>query len=809
MASERPEYGLTGNPERDGYLTIEQQRELESIQDRTAASLLDALTNRTDKLFPMAAMATGIGKGRIIHKVIAETKRQNPKAKILVIAGTKQSLVQQTHQSLASHQEMDLENLNNSEDSYIDSEDDDELIPETLDIGDDLFTEQTLLYTTGTYGQENVDVEAVTIQKIQSEYRRGKLNPSKYDLVIVDEVHNIGTPARLASLSGFSSVIGFTATAYRHTGNIKTPEEYGFKIVESLPLPDAQEMGFLPSLIGMQLDTTSLVPEVPLTSKGKISYTALEKILKESPELRPYITERLSHILRTENEVYKSVIAVNYVWEAKEIAQLMKQYGFRVGIAVNKQATKEHHTEEIPAIDTIRRYKLPSSDPNSLDILISPYVASEGFDAPATEVVVWASPTDSPVRYTQYTGRLARRALGKRYGVIVDCLYQTQQYNYSYNMAMWMKGNVRQLDNGLLYLGPERNIEELGQLVSQTHFATENRHKTPLEISDLITEPIIPIQPGETAISTDYILTTFIGDSRKLKPFADQALEAIREYYPDLYPTRLSGGNRVRTFTDPEKFIEVMADLGAKRLEGYLPVQPGETAITADYLNNNFIGGTVILRPFSKRALELLTAEVPHLIIYRISYSRRIPALNDFGLSRFNEIMVSLGAKIQEGYLPLQPKETSIDVRYLTHTFIGAGKTLKPVSKKALEILSKECPNCVIQRKNRARRLQAINETGLHRFNEIMINLGAKLKGKPLLLQPGETALNNDYLDSTFSGGRDKLRPLANQALKLITEYYPDYYTTRLLNKQRVDATVDPHKFTEVMQDLGAKLRNP
>lgn len=801
MASEKLEYGLTGNPEKDGYLTIEQQRELESIQDRTATSLLDALAQRTDELWPMAAMATGIGKGRIIHKVISETKRQNPKARILVIAGTKQSLVQQTHESLASHQERDLENSNDTENHYIDSEDDDELVTETLEVGDDIFTEQTLLYTTGAYGEEGVDVEATTIQKIQSENTRGKLDPTKYDLVIVDEVHNIGTAKRKATISQFKSVVGFTATAYRHTGNMKTPEEYGFKIVESLPLPDAQEMGFLPPLIGMQLDTTSLVDEIPTTYAGKINYTALEKILKNSPELRPYIAERLSHILRTENGVYKTVVAVNYVWEAKEIALLMKQYGFRVGIAVNQQATKEHHTDEVPAVDAIRRYKLPSSDPESIDILISPYVASEGFDAPATEVVVWASPTDSPVRYTQYTGRLARRAPGKRYGVVVDCLYQTQQYNYSYNMAMWMKGSVRQLDNGLLYLGPERNIEELGELVGHTHFATENRRKKePSSLSDLISEPLLPIQPGETPINSDYLDNIFLNGGR-LSNLSQETLKILGEYYPELHPIRKHGVHKVSVFTDPTKFIEVMVDLGAKTKNYLLRLQEGERPISQIYLKNTFINHAY-LQPLINKTLELMTEKYPTIYFKRIlPTGKEFYATTDPTL--FVNEMVNQGARLKNMILPLQPTEKPINVTYLNNTFIN-GKRLWHLVEQAFQILDKDNPDLYPIRKHGVHIVRAFTDP--NRFIEVMTDLGAKPQ-ECLALQQGEIVIDSQYIVNTFYGSYRQLGPLANQAKEIVLHNYPDLYPIRISGSNRVVASINPKEFIETMLSLGATLR--
>jgi len=321
-----------------------------------------------------------------------------------------------------------------------------------------------------TYGRaatpndETANVHVATIQTLQSVLRRGVINPEEYDLLIVDEVHNIGTSKRMDTINQFKKAIGFTATPYRHSGRYKTPEQYGFRVVESLTLPEAQNLQLLPPLMGIQIDTKELVDNIPTTNSGQIDYKQLEKILKKSGDLRPFIVDRVVPIISSEDRNYKTVVVVNYVWEAQELAKLFYKKGIKVGLAVNKRAAKTIHTDEIPALDSIERYALSESDNKSIQVLISPYVASEGFDAPFTEALVWASPTDSPLRYTQYTGRLARRAEGKAFGIVVDCLYQTNKYRWSYNMGMWMKGDVVQLDSGLLWLGPEAEVRQISNL---------------------------------------------------------------------------------------------------------------------------------------------------------------------------------------------------------------------------------------------------------------------------------------------------------------------------------------------------------
>src|SRR6185369_1109212 len=94
-------YGKTGLVNKDGILSQDQETLLENIQENAANKSLEYLYKRTrDDLSPLIAMATGIGKGRIAHKIIEKFIKNNPNSKILYIAGTKNILVDQTHSAL-------------------------------------------------------------------------------------------------------------------------------------------------------------------------------------------------------------------------------------------------------------------------------------------------------------------------------------------------------------------------------------------------------------------------------------------------------------------------------------------------------------------------------------------------------------------------------------------------------------------------------------------------------------------------------------------------------------------------------------
>lgn len=797
-------YGKTGEIGKDGLLTVEQHALLNRIQEKAARNIITYLDAMKDgDPYPMVAMATGIGKGNIIHRVIERQMRRKKDGKVLLIAGTKLVLVRQSHEALGQYQQNVA-----SESGYVESEDDDELIDETTSTEENPIEDQkSFLYRTGKIGQKDANVHVATIQTVQSQIKRGRLNPDGYDIGIVDEVHNIGTDPRKATVEKLKRVVGFTATPYRHSGRMKAPEQYGFEVIESLPLPEAQGLRLLPPLLGIQIDTKDLVEEIPTTLTGKIDFARLERLLKNSPDLRPFIADRIANIINNGDRKYKTVIAVNFVWEAQELAKLLYAKGISVGVAINQKAAKEMHTEEIPALGTIERYKLPEDDPQSIQVLISPYVASEGFDAPATEVLVWASPTDSELRYTQYTGRLARRNEGKLFGVVVDCLYQTSQYNWSYNMGMWMKGDVQQLENGMLWLGPETDLETLKKLPQVEAIRKQADVKPIIELQK---ETLLDIQETDFAIIQDNLASTFMGGSEhSMRLRAKKALEILIKEEPELVAKRKSRYHVVDVATDRQKFIDEMLKQGAI-LKSSIPQDLEETdfGISLNNINLNFVNGehkkTIDL---ANQVLRKIKAQNPELVVKRRSGSSVIDAVTD--RQRFIDEMIKLGAVQKTPDIKdVQENDFVVSLNSLKSTFTNIwDKKTSTLARKVLEEIRKENPELVVKRNNKTRIVDVVTDRNL--FVQKMVDLGATLK-EPNIENLQETAFPITYngLELAFIGGGRKLVPIAQQALRKIQEDNPQLIMQKKSTTSIVSVVLDRQRFIDEMVKQGAVLRS-
>ncbi len=180
-------HGLTGIIDQDGLLTPEQQELLDRMQSEAADEVMHYLDHKEPgDPNPAVVMATGIGKGNIIRLVIEKQKAMKPNSKILLIVGTKTFLIQQTERALARHrrndESEDEQNLEMEDNSQVQAEADEASIEEGELKG----------FTVGKLG-ENKDVQVTIFQGLQAAVRRGTFTPEEADLVIVDELHNIGT----------------------------------------------------------------------------------------------------------------------------------------------------------------------------------------------------------------------------------------------------------------------------------------------------------------------------------------------------------------------------------------------------------------------------------------------------------------------------------------------------------------------------------------------------------------------------------------------------------------------------------------
>jgi superfamily II DNA or RNA helicase len=423
--------GVTGT-DSDGILTTEQQHRWDRRQQKSVR----AVTNHWKRHgystpYPLIAAATGYGKGRVTAELLKKLKRP----KVLLVAGTKHMLAKQSKRSLSGY------------------------LQSSTDLAS-VVTEETgqtnfeILGSKEYTGSAGVDVSIW--QRLQSFHKRGMLVP--YGLTIIDEAHNAGTQDRIDLLKALETeaVVGLSATAFRSSGKFKTPESYGFKVVDTVSLVEGIEGGWNSPFLGLAID-----PEMVLSRDtvdlGEISLTRLYREMRKHPEYLPNVAKVLAEnflIGRNGKPGPKTVIPINRVVEEGVIlARELRKYGITVGLAVNQQASKKWE-HEFSTFDAIDRHQLPHNDPQAIQVVLSPGVIGEGYDNPAIELIAWVVPTLSATRYTQVMGRGARMCRGKAYCLVVDFPWFIEGYGYSLTFGQFFrKEEMKEVKGGYIYVG--------------------------------------------------------------------------------------------------------------------------------------------------------------------------------------------------------------------------------------------------------------------------------------------------------------------------------------------------------------------
>ncbi|MGW4642283.1 DEAD/DEAH box helicase [Sphaerisporangium sp. NPDC004334] len=255
-------------------------------------------------------------------------------------------------------------------------------------------------------------------------------------LVIIDEAHVSTTPryTKLLSLLGITHresarpLIGLTATPYRGFNEEETRrlvERYGRNRIDEgvlapNPYPELQELGVLAKtehreLTGATIELTSEELEQAVGFQGGRLPSSAEDRLGRDVERNQMLLREIE-ALPLDSPVLVFATSVNH---AKLLAAKLNDRGIRS--AAIDSAT--------PSAD--RRSRIEEFRSKKIRVLTNYAVLAQGFDAPATEVVIVARPTFSPNVYQQMIGRGLRgpKNGGKETCLILDVADNITNYD--------------------------------------------------------------------------------------------------------------------------------------------------------------------------------------------------------------------------------------------------------------------------------------------------------------------------------------------------------------------------------------------
>lgn len=250
--------------------------------------------------------------------------------------------------------------------------------------------------------------------------RNGKLSKVPFNLIIVDECHNINVNERstsymriinhysyLSQLLGHKlRFVGLTGTPYRGKGYTIIGDDLFFK--EEVCAITAewliQENYLAPPIWGycekeLQYDFR----KVKINSMGKFSGVELEAAIHKQPRLTGKIMSEVMEIVKNRVGAFIFASSVKHCYECAE------------SLPPDQTAVI---TGDTP--DKLREHYIAQARAGLIKYLVNVNVLCTGVDVPTFDTVVFVRPTESLVLYMQCLGRGLRLADGKTDCLILD-----------------------------------------------------------------------------------------------------------------------------------------------------------------------------------------------------------------------------------------------------------------------------------------------------------------------------------------------------------------------------------------------------
>lgn len=225
------------------------------------------------------------------------------------------------------------------------------------------------------------------------------------DVIVIDEAHGCaGSEKFLKLLEHYKDIpiIGVTATWFVKGLGKQYPWGKLFEdIVCPITIPELIERGFL-------VDVDIYAPSAPdLTGVKVVAGDYQEKGLAvacDKPKLIADIIETWQKLTPNKNTICFAVDIAH----SKHIVEQFQGIGVKAEHIDYRMIYDEKK-------EIIRRFKA-----QEFTVLSNCALLSEGFDAPATEVMILARPTKSLKAYIQMVGRILRPYHGKERGILLD-----------------------------------------------------------------------------------------------------------------------------------------------------------------------------------------------------------------------------------------------------------------------------------------------------------------------------------------------------------------------------------------------------
>lgn len=643
----------------------------------------------------------------------------------------------------------------------------------------------------------------------------GGVRPEDIDLLILDEVHQSLTDARIEAVERFANPVklGFTATP-EYTRD-KRVENLLNNQIHMVTLKEAVETGLLCSFSVYLAETDVDLSSVKVDAGGDYNERELEEAIniysrnKSAVELYKKLNEERKGLS-------KAVTYCVSIKHAREVARMFNEAGIQAEAIWSDQNPDE------------RRRILEAYKRGEIKVLTNVNVLTEGFDDPQAGLCLNLRPTLSKVVAKQRGGRVLRLDPdnSKKHAIVVDYLDRNENKKTS-QVTFAQVAEGASIINPVEISGNGKNKGKNGEngkdkvLVDKEWFDLEGLRviTSSQEVLRIVSEleilqnqlDIEGVQENDFILTYPHLIDCFQGDPPMIMEIAQSIYKDLQTNSPESVTYRLNKPHTVPVVTDRELFIDLMISRGMKLKAPKTDLlKETDFAITKRELTRIFIVGNYLeLTKMARQIKESFLVHEPELVTLRTIRTnnglRTVEVITD--RNKFVKSMVELGARVKESQLKsIQPNDFAVTIDNLSAVFRGDIKKLLSMAQQVLENIQKSRPGITVTRLSRRRYTQVVTEPNV--FIALMLEKGATLREKAKPLGNNELVYTTREIRTIFKGRREIVAEKAKEVIEELRQEGFDIVTTKYLQRSNSAVITDKARFVQAMIAKGMKLKD-
>lgn len=240
----------------------------------------------------------------------------------------------------------------------------------------------------------------------------GSIDPTHFDVVIVDEFHHAAAPSYRTLLEHVRPIelLGLTATPERSDG-LQLLGWFDDRIAAELRLWDAIDQQRLSPFVYYGISDGLDLREIPWRRGHGYDVTELSKLLTADDAWARLVIKQLAEHVDDPRRMRALGFCVS-VSHARFMARVFREAGIAAA-AVWADSPEEE-----------RRGALTDLAEGRVNVVFSVDLFNEGIDVPVVDTLLFLRPTDSPTLFLQQLGRGLRRSRGKTVCIVLDFVGQ-------------------------------------------------------------------------------------------------------------------------------------------------------------------------------------------------------------------------------------------------------------------------------------------------------------------------------------------------------------------------------------------------